>query len=525
MLMRHKHVMGKSTQLPTVGMKSNNKQKNKMSFIFLGICIIGGNSGFLIGYIIGIFGGVIFTPEYGKSIYPDTYKDTEVSGYNHYCSLYFMAISLVPGSLYCLSFFALISINIECSRLETRKHMIVAGGSLFMGSVVSALATNIVMFVIGPNLLGLGFGLLNYQGAQRYMSEMAPTQNNHLGFLNIAFKMLIAIGILVANLVNYSTYSIKDEWGWRASFGVAVIPAAIISIGSFLLPDTPISMVKHGKLDDAKRLLQRLHETTNDISMQYNDLITAKEAFKSALGFKMRTLSQTQNTPYLLMAIALPLLQQLTGINVMVIYSPFLFKALAFRTDATLLYTSIIGGVNVAATIIGIVTVSRGRRRFHIIAGGVQMFVGQIMVGTLVLIKLVGATGLGDVYDYLIVVAICICVSGFAWWWGPLGRVFFSNDDILLLFPLEIRPYGQNLAVGLHWIFSSFMAVVFPLMLCHLQFGVFYLFAFFVMIMTLFAYYLVPETNGILLEDDVSQVWKQHWFWRRYFFDPSSLMV
>ncbi|KAI3859000.1 hypothetical protein MKW92_039409 [Papaver armeniacum] len=520
---RHNHERGNSTQLPfstesKVRMNSNNKQKKyRMSLIFLVTCVIGGNGGFLIGYITGIFGGIIFSPEYGRSIYPDTYKDTEVSGYNHYCSLYFMAISLLPASLYCLSFFVLLSRNLECSRLETRRHMIVAGAFLFMGSVVCALATNIFMFVMGPNLLGVGFGLLNYQGAQRYMSEMVSAQNNHLGFLNIAFKMLIAIGILVANLVNYSTNSIKDGWGWRASFVVAMVPAAIISIGSFLLPDTPISLVNHGKLDYAKRLLQRLHATTDDVAMQYNDLITPKEAFKSAKGFQMRILSRTQNKPYLLMSIALPLFQQLTGINIIVIYAPFLFKALELRADATLLYTSIIGGVNVAATIIGIVLVRRGCRKLYFIAGGVQMFVGQIMVGTLVLLKLAGTMDLGDVYDYLIVVAICICVSGFTWWWGPLGWVFFSSDYMLLLFPVDIRPYGQNLAVGLHWMFSSFMSVVFPQMLCHLQFGVFYLFAFFVLIMTLFAYYFVPETNGILVEEDVSQVWKQHWFWRRFF--------
>ncbi|KAI3951536.1 hypothetical protein MKX01_018652 [Papaver californicum] len=175
-------------------------------------------------------------------------------------------------------------------------------------------------------------------------------------------------------------------------------------------------MVKHGKLDDAKRFLQRLDGTTGDVSMQYDDLITAKEAFKSAKGFEMRMLSQTKNKPYLLVAIAPPLFQQLTAINVIVIYAPFLFKALELHTDATLSYRSIIGGVNVAA-------------EFHLIAGGVQMLVGQIMVGTLVLIKLAGATGLGDAYDYLIVVAICICVSGFTWWCGPLGWVYLFSES------------------------------------------------------------------------------------------------
>ncbi|KAI3935626.1 hypothetical protein MKW98_022634 [Papaver atlanticum] len=34
-------------------------------------------------------------------------------------------------------------------------------------------------------------------------------------------------------------------------------------------------------------------------------------------------------------------------------------------------------------------------------------------------------------------------------------------------------------------------------------------------IMTCFAYYFLLDTNRIL----VDEVWKQHWFWRRYFDD------
>ncbi|XP_026443313.1 sugar transport protein 4-like [Papaver somniferum] len=125
------------------------------------------------------------------------------------------------------------------------------------------------------------------------------------------------------------------------------------------------------------------------------------------------------------MAIALPLFQQLTGMNVMVLYAPYLFQAVGFGTSAALTYAAITGGVNVVATIIGIISVSKGCRRFFFIAGGVQIFVGQIMLGILVRIKLGGS----DVFDNLIIASSCICVAGFAWSWGPLGRIFLSSDD------------------------------------------------------------------------------------------------
>ncbi|KAI3960813.1 hypothetical protein MKW92_024391, partial [Papaver armeniacum] len=138
-----------------------------------------------------------------------------------------------------------------------------------------------------------------------------------------------------------------------------------------------MSMIKLGKFDDAKKLLQRLHGTNDCVHILFKDLLAANEASKSAKGSEKQIMSQTHNRPYRLTAIALPLFQQLTGMNVMVLYAPYLFQIVGFQTSAALTYTAIFGAVNVAATIIGIISVSQGCRRFFLIAGGVQLFVGQ----------------------------------------------------------------------------------------------------------------------------------------------------
>ncbi|KAI3927301.1 hypothetical protein MKW98_008003 [Papaver atlanticum] len=267
-----------------------------------------------------------------------------------------------------------------------------------------------------------------------------------------------------------------------------------------------MSMIKLGQFDEAKQLLQRLHGTKNNIHILFNDLLAANEASKVAKGSEKQIMSQTQNRPYLL-------------------YAPYLFRVIGFRTSEALTYTAIIGGVNFAATIIGIISVSRSWRRFSLIAGGVQICVGQVMLGILTWIKLAGVVSRSDVYhDYLIVATTCICVSGFAWSWGPLGWIFLSNDDMLLLYPVEVRSCGQNLASRVHWNFSSFMTLVFPFMVCLCGHYVLYLFAFFGVIICILAYYFMPDTYQILVEEDVSEVWRQHWFWRRYF-DLNDLMV
>ncbi|MCL7032919.1 hypothetical protein MKW94_000503 [Papaver nudicaule] len=90
---------------------------------------------------------------------------------------------------------------------------------------------------------------------------------------------------------------------------------------------------------------------------------------------------------------------------------------------------------------------------------------------------------------------------------------------MLLLYPLEVRSCCHNLASVVHWILSGVITLAFPFIVCLLKFYVFYLLAFLGVIMTLHAYYFMPNTNRMLEEEDVSKVWKQHWFWGRYFVD------
>ncbi|KAF3625559.1 Sugar carrier protein C [Capsicum annuum] len=381
------------------------------------------------------------------------------------------------------------------------------GGVLFCaGALINGFAKNVAMLIVGRILLGFGIGFAN-QSVPLYLSEMAPYR--YRGALNIGFQLSITIGILVANVLNY--FFAKITWGWRLSLGGAMVPALIISVGSLLLPETPNSMIERGKNEEAKAKLKRIRGV-DDVDEEFNDLVTASESSRK-VEHPWRNLLQKKYRPHLTMAIAIPFFQQLTGINVIMFYAPVLFKTIGFGGDASLMSAVITGIVNVVATLVSIYYVDKLGRRFLFLEGGIQMLICQIAVAICIGLKFGTDGNAGQLpkwYAIVVVIFICIYVSGFAWSWGPLGWLVPSE-----IFPLEIRSAAQSINVSVNMIFTFIVAQVFLTMLCHLKFGLFLFFAFFVCVMTVFVYFFLPETKNVPIEEMVI-VWKEHWFWSRF---------
>lgn len=145
-------------------------------------------------------------------------------------------------------------------------------------------------------------------------------------------------------------------------------------------------------------------------------------------------------------------------------------------------------------------------------------FPWQILVGTLIW-KVFGISGVGKVDKgtaIVIVFLICVYVSGFAWSWGPLGWLVPSE-----IFPLEIRSAGQSINVSVNMFFTFVIAQIFLTLLCHLKFGLFYFFGGWVVIMTTFIYFFLPETKNVPIEE-MTRVWKRHWFWGKFIDDSAA---
>lgn len=132
---------------------------------------------------------------------------------------------------------------------------------------------------------------------------------------------------------------------------------------------------------------------------------------------------------------------------------------------------------------------------------------------SIVLAVVTGVDGTSDMSKgnaILVLVLLCFYAAGFGWSWGPLTWLIPSE-----IFPVNIRTTGQSIAVGVQFIIIFILSQTFLTMLCHFKFAAFLFYAAWVVVMTLFVIFFLPETKGIALES-MYTIWGKHWYWHRF---------
>ncbi|KAJ7524386.1 hypothetical protein O6H91_17G003000 [Diphasiastrum complanatum] len=478
--------------------------EGRMTLFVVLACIVAASGGLIFGYDIGISGGVTSMDDFLENFFPTVeHHKNQLTRNQDYCKYNNQALTTFTSSLYIAALIASFGASFVTRRYGRRPSILFGGLSFLVGAALNAAAVNLSMLILGRILLGVGVGFGN-QAVPLYLSEMAPAKFR--GALNIMFQLAITIGIVVANMINYGTATIRP-WGWRISLGLAGVPAVLMFVGGIFLPETPNSLIERGNLDKGRALLEKIRGTKT-VDAEFDDLVQASEK-ANAVTNPFRNILEKRNRPQLIMATLIPFFQQLTGINAIMFYAPVLFKSIGFGGNASLYSAVITGAVNVAATLVSIFTVDKWGRRILFLEAGVQMFLSQVVIGIILGEKFGGAKELSKGFAVLMVIVICIYVSSFAWSWGPLGWLVPSE-----IFPLETRSAGQSITVSVNMLFTFVIAQSFLAMLCHFQYGIFLFFAAWVAVMSLFVYFFLPETKNVPIEEMIN-VWKQHWFWKQ----------
>lgn len=479
--------------------------EHKVTRYLVFTCIVAAMGGSLFGYDLGVSGGVTSMDDFLKEFFHKTYarkqahlKETD------YCKYDDQILTLFTSSLYYAALISTFGAS-HITRNKGRRFSILCGAvSFFLGAILNAAAQNIAMLIVGRCLLGVGIGFGN-QAVPLYLSEMSPPKVR--GTFNQLFQLTTCVGILVANFVNYGVEKIHP-WGWRLSLGLAVVPALIMFLGGLALPETPNSLVEQGKLKEAREVLERVRGTKN-VDAEFSDLLDASKAAQ-AVKKPFRNLLLRRNRPQLVIGICIPSFQQLTGMNSILFYAPVLFQSLGFGNNASLYSSTITNGALVLASLISMKFVDRfGRRKFFLEAG-VEMFISMVIIGIILALKFGKGEPLSKGISAALVIFICIFVLAYGRSWGPLGWLVPSE-----IFPLETRSAGQSIVVCCNMFFTALVAQCFLVSLCHLRYGIFLLFAGMVLIMSIFIYFLLPETKQVPIEE-IHFLWQEHWFWKRY---------
>uniref|UniRef100_A0A0E0K7H9 Major facilitator superfamily (MFS) profile domain-containing protein n=1 Tax=Oryza punctata TaxID=4537 RepID=A0A0E0K7H9_ORYPU len=471
-------------------------------------CIVAGSGGILFGYDLGISGGVTSMEPFLKKFFPDVYHQMkgDKKKVSNYCRFDSELLTVFTSSLYIAGLVATLVAS-SVTRRFGRRASILIGGSVFVaGSVFGGAAVNIYMLLLNRILLGIGLGFTN-QSIPLYLSEMAPPQ--HRGAINNGFELCISIGILIANLINYGVDKIQGGWGWRISLSMAAVPAGFLTVGALFLPETPSFVIqRRGDVDSARALLQRLRGTAA-VQKELDDLVAASEVSKTMRRHPLRNMVRRRYRPQLVIAVLVPLFNQVSGINVINFYAPVMFRTIGLRESASLMAAVVTRVCATVANVVAMVVVDRLGRRRLLLVGGVQMLVSQVMVGAILAAKMKEEGEMEEGYAYLVLSVMCVFVSGFAWSWGPL--TYLVPTEIC---PLEVRSAGQSIVIAVIFLLTFLIGQTFLAMLCHLKFATFFLFAACLCAMTLFVFFFLPETKQLPMEH-MDQLWRTHWFWKR----------
>ena len=81
--------------------------------------------------------------------------------------------------------------------------------------------------------------------------------------------------------------------------------------------------------------------------------------------------------------------------------------------------------------------------------------------------------------------------------------IIFQNRWVVAseVAPNHLRPALLSITVGINWLFSFTVSKITPTMLTNITYGTFLLFGFWCLIMAIWAYFCLPETSGVGLED------------------------
>ncbi|ONK69114.1 uncharacterized protein A4U43_C05F19500 [Asparagus officinalis] len=471
---------------------------------FILACAVGSLGGSLFGYDLGVSGGVTSMDDFLKHFFPKVYERKQAHlNETDYCKYDNQVLTLFTSSLYFAGLLSTFGASYVTRKYGRRISIMTGAVSFFLGGGVNAAAVNMFMLILGRILLGIGIGFGN-QAVPLYLSEISPPKIR--GRVNQLFQLTTCLGIIVADIINYFTEKLHP-WGWRLSLGLATVPATLMFVGGIFLPETPNSLVEQGRLEEARIILEKVRGTKK-VDAEFEDLKDASEAARK-VKHPFRNLLKPKNRPQLIIgALGIPAFQQLSGMNSILFYSPVIFQSLGFGSGASLYSSIITSSMLVLGALVSMSLVDRLGRRFFFIEAGVQMIICMAIVATVLATSFGHGVELPKGLALLLVISICLFVVAYGWAWGPLGWLVPSE-----IFPLETRSAGQSLVVCVNLFFTAAIAQCFLASLCHLRWGVFVLFASLIVIMSLFIFFLLPETKQVPIEE-MSQLWRKHWFWK-----------
>ncbi|GLQ98086.1 sugar porter family MFS transporter [Dyella mobilis] len=364
-----------------------------------------------------------------------------------------------------------------------RKRTLILGAVLFVGgSALCGAAWSPDVLIAGRIVLGVAIGLASFT-APLYLAEIAPESIR--GAMISLYQLMITIGILVAFLSD-TAFSYSGNWRWM--LGVIAVPGALFLLGVFFLPESPRWLMMRNRQPEAEQVLHKLLGSNDAIAREIGEI---REQLKTPQRGVLMFFQNANFRRSVGLGVLLQVMQQLTGMNVVMYYAPRIFQGMGYDTESQMWFTAIVGLVNVLATFIAIGLVDKLGRKPILYIGFVVMTLGLGVVGTMMH---AGIHTQGQ--QFFTVGMLLIFIVGFAMSAGPLIWTLCSEIQ-----PLKGRDFGIGCSTFTNWVANWLVGISFlPLLNGIGEAQTFWLYAAFNAVFIVLTFWLVPETKGATLE-------------------------
>lgn len=380
-----------------------------------------------------------------------------------------------------------------------KKTLLLTAVLYFVSAIGSAFAWNWYSFLIFRFIGGVGVGGATVV-SPTYIAEISPAKLR--GRLVAITQFNIVFGILLAFLSNYIIALIFKSMGqgivegvaWRWMFGIEALPAAAFFFLLFANPNSPRWLVAKQRISEAKTVLSRLGMDTANVDEEI-------AIIQSSLDMQHHSLQERfyckKYLKPILLAIAIALFNQLSGINAILYYAPSIFEMAGAGQESAMFQSVLIGFTNLVFTMAALLVIDHFGRKKLMLVGSVGYI---ISLGVAAAAFFQFGTDFTPLGGKVVLGALVVFIAAHAFGQGAVIWVFISE-----IFPNRVRARGQALGSFTHW----FMAAAVSWSFKPIAEGLgdkgpsiaFSVFAGAMVLQLLWVLVAMPETKGIPLEE------------------------
>ena len=259
-----------------------------------------------------------------------------------------------------------------CERFGRRRVLITIALTYSLSTILSSLAVNFEMLVVGRFIGGIAFASITVSAM--YIGEIAPADRRG-SFVSVS-QLLITLGTLLAFVVNYFLVDamaevswIHNQNVWRMMLGFELIANVIWVSALLTIPESPRWLIKKGRMDEARAVFEQvahregIESTMDDVRQSIDE-----DSMQDPLT-QLSTLFSRPMRFILLIAVCYAIVQGATGMNAVLFFAPTVFEQVGMSLEDTFAQAIILGAVAVVFTLVAITLVEKLGRRVLTLTG------------------------------------------------------------------------------------------------------------------------------------------------------------